>query len=58
MQPTTTVDVTESYTLPVVATPIVVMQPSQEGGGLVVGNRSGIDVRGVLHTPESRMLTS
>ena len=47
-----TVDVTEADTLPAVGTPVVVMQPSSgDGGGLVVGNGSGIDVRRVLHMP-------
>ncbi|KAM5535505.1 hypothetical protein V8D89_010842 [Ganoderma adspersum] len=39
----TTIDVTEADALPAVGTPVVVMQPSQEDGGLVVGNGSGID---------------
>ncbi|PIL37324.1 hypothetical protein GSI_01017 [Ganoderma sinense ZZ0214-1] len=40
---TTTVDVTEFDTLPAVAAPIVVMQPSPEGVDPIVGNGSGID---------------
>ena len=42
----TTVDVTESETLPAVAAPIVIVQPSQEGSGLGVGNGFGIEVGG------------